>query len=61
MEFVTILNATTMEADALVTAINVLEPVEGYDLAEKYNIPALFIIKVADGFEEKSTSAFPTL
>lgn len=56
---ISILNATTMEADALATAINVLGPVEGYNLAEKYKIPALFIIKTADGFEEKSTTAFP--
>jgi thiamine biosynthesis lipoprotein len=55
---ISILNATTMEADALATAINVLGPVDGYNLAEQHKIPALFIIKTADGFEEKSTTAF---
>lgn len=58
---ISILNSSTMLADALATAINVLGPVEGYNLAEKHNIPALFIIKAADGFEEKSTTAFSTL
>ena len=57
---ISILNASTMEADALATAINVLGPVAGYNLAEKHKIPALFIIKTADGFEEKATSFFPT-
>lgn len=58
---ISILNATTMEADALATAINVLGPIEGYNLAEKYKIPAFFIIKTADGFTEKASSAFPPL
>jgi thiamine biosynthesis lipoprotein len=56
---ISILNPTTMEADALATAINVLGPVEGYNLAETHKIPALFIIKTTGGFEEKATSTFP--
>jgi thiamine biosynthesis lipoprotein len=55
---ISVLAATTMEADAMATALNVLGPDEGYKLAEQHKIPALFIIKSADGFEEKSTTAF---
>lgn len=55
---ISILSATTMEADALATAINVLGPIEGYKLAEQQKIAALFIIKTEQGFEEKATTAF---
>jgi thiamine biosynthesis lipoprotein len=55
---VTILSKTTMEADALATAIMVLGPDEGYKFAERNNIAALFIIKKDSGFYEKSTRAF---
>ncbi|WP_020157108.1 FAD:protein FMN transferase [Methylobacter marinus] len=55
---VTILSKTTMEADALATAIMVLGPDEGYTFAERNNIAAFFIIKAAEGFDKKSTPAF---
>ncbi|NOQ35157.1 MAG: FAD:protein FMN transferase ApbE [Methylococcaceae bacterium] len=55
---VTILSDTAMTADALATAMMVLGEEQGYQLAEKQQIAALFIIKTADGFEEKSTAAF---
>ncbi len=55
---ISVLSATTMEADALATALNVLGPVEGYKLAEQQKIAALFLIKTTQGFEEKATSAF---
>ncbi len=55
---VTILNASAMTADALATAMMVLGEDKGYQLAQQHNIAALFIIKTADGFIEKSTSAF---
>ncbi len=55
---VTILRENTMEADALATAIMVLGPNEGYQLAEKKQIAALFLIKSDAGYEEKSTSEF---
>jgi thiamine biosynthesis lipoprotein len=54
----TILSDTTMKADALATALMVLGPEEGFDLAEKENIAALFIIKTDDGFLEKASSSF---
>jgi len=55
---VTILSENTMEADALATAIMVLGPDDGYQLAEKKQIAALFLIKKGAGYEEKSTSEF---
>lgn len=55
---VTILSENTMQADALATAIMVLGPREGYQLAEEKQIAALFLIKSNAGYEEKSTSEF---
>jgi thiamine biosynthesis lipoprotein len=55
---VTILSDTAMTADGLATAMMVLGENEGYQLAQQHAIAALFIIKTADGFVEKSTSAF---
>ncbi len=55
---VTILSDTTMKADALATAFMVLGEDKGYQLAEKENIKALFIIKTKDGFKEKATNSF---
>jgi len=55
---VTILSDTCMDADAWATALTVLGPEKGFELAEKRQIAALFIIKTAAGFSEKSTSAF---
>ena len=55
---VTILSQTAMEADALATALMVLGPDAGFELAERQKISALFIIKSGDGFKEKSSSAF---
>ena len=54
----TILSDTTMKADALATALMVLGPEQGFDLAEKENIAALFIIKTDGGFIEKASSSF---
>ncbi len=58
---VTIFTNTTMEADAIATAIMVLGPQEGFDFAEKYKIAAYFLIKTDDDFKEQSTSAFNNL
>ena len=55
---VTILSQTAMEADALATALMVLGPEAGFELAEQQKISAFFIIKSGNGFTEKSTSAF---
>ena len=55
---ITVLNETSMEADALATAIMVLGPDEGYQFAEQNHIPAFFIIKSDKGFDEKMSTAF---
>ena len=55
---VTILSDTTMKADALATALMVLGPEQGHQLAEKEKIAALFIIKTNKGFVEKVSSSF---
>ncbi len=55
---VTVLSDTCMDADAWATALTVLGSEQGLKVAEERQIAALFIIKTADGFSEKSTSAF---
>jgi thiamine biosynthesis lipoprotein len=55
---ITVLSDTTMEADALATALMILGPEEGYALAEEKQLAALFIIKSKGGFTEKASSAF---
>ncbi len=55
---ITILSDTTMKADAFATALMVLGPEEGYKMAEKEKIAALFFIKTGSGFIEKASPAF---
>ncbi|WP_152485988.1 FAD:protein FMN transferase [Methylohalobius crimeensis] len=55
---VTVLSHTTMQADALATALTVLGPREGFARAEEAGLSALFIVKEKEGFSEKATSAF---
>ena len=55
---VTVLAASCARADALATALMVLGPDAGYDLAVREELPALFIIKSDTGFVEKSTPSF---
>jgi thiamine biosynthesis lipoprotein len=55
---ITVLNETSMEADALATAIMVMGSDEGYQFAEKNHIPAFFIIKSDKGFVELMSTAF---
>ena len=47
-----------MRADALATALMVLGPAGGYELALKEKIAALFIVKGEKGFHEKMTPLF---
>ncbi|MEN8260780.1 MAG: FAD:protein FMN transferase [Pseudomonadota bacterium] len=56
---VTVLSHTSMRADALATALIVLGPEQGFALAERERIPALFIVKGTKGFVEKRTATFP--
>lgn len=54
---VTVLASSAVLADGYATAINVLGPQAGLALAEAQNLAVLVIIKTADGFEERSSSA----
>jgi thiamine biosynthesis lipoprotein len=59
---VSVIHASCMTADGLATALGVLGPVEGFELAERLDIPAFFLIRVADGvFEEMQTSVWTAL
>jgi thiamine biosynthesis lipoprotein len=59
---VSVIHASCMTADALATALGVLGPEEGFDLAEQGAIPAYFLVRVADGvFEERETSVWSAL
>lgn len=56
---VTVIAPTAMRADALATALLVLGPERGLDLARREGIAALFIMRAKDGFEERHTENFP--
>jgi len=59
---VSVIHASCMTADALATALEVLGPDEGFALAERQDIPALFLIRVRDGaFEERHTGVWSAL
>ncbi len=55
---VTVLHDQCMDADAWATALMVLGPDKGYNLAEEQQLAVFFIIKTADGFKEIMTSRF---
>lgn len=52
---VTVLAGNCMHADAMATALMVLGPEQGYALAMKEKLPAMFIVKSATGFESRVT------
>jgi thiamine biosynthesis lipoprotein len=54
---VTVVHDSTMRADGLATALNVLGPEEGFALAEAEELAALFLVRRPNGFEERYTSA----
>jgi thiamine biosynthesis lipoprotein len=59
---VSVIHASCMTADGLATAFSVLGPDEGIELAERLDIPAFFLVRVADGvFEETETSVWSAL
>ncbi|HSF13974.1 MAG TPA: FAD:protein FMN transferase [Vicinamibacteria bacterium] len=59
---VSVVEKTCMRADALASALLVLGPVEGIDLASRLGLAALFLIRNEDGsIEERSTPAFDAL
>lgn len=55
---VTVLTAMAIHADALATTLLVLGPEQGFQLAEREQIAALFLIKTPEGFMEKATTGF---
>jgi thiamine biosynthesis lipoprotein len=55
---VTVIHPSCMIADGMATAITVLGPSEGFDLAVKENLAVFMIIRGKKGFVEKSTPAF---
>jgi len=55
---VTVLHPSAMTADAMATALLVLGPERGFDLALKENLAALFIVRDKDNFIEMITPEF---
>jgi len=55
---VTVLHPSTMTADAMATALLVLGPEQGFALALKENLAALFTIREKNSFTEKMTPQF---
>jgi thiamine biosynthesis lipoprotein len=55
---VTVIHESCMTADAMATAINVLGPGKGYELAIKENLAIFMIIRGKDGFIERMTPRF---
>lgn len=59
---VSVLHAECAWADAYATALNVLGPDDGYALAQRLGLQALFVVRNDDGsFSEKATPTFPSL
>lgn len=56
---VSVISDSCMEADALATALFVLGPEEGLQLATAQGILALFVVRTDDGFTEYATPTFP--
>ncbi len=55
---VTVLNQAAMRADALATALMVLGPKHGYELAHRLEMKAYFIAETEQGITENSTPGF---
>lgn len=55
---VTVIAADCATADGWATALSVLGPKAGHQLAEAESLAALFIVRGGNGFQERSTSAF---
>lgn len=58
---VTVLQASSASADAMATALLVLGPDAGPELAENLGIAAYFLIRAESGIEEITTNAFETV
>lgn len=58
---VSVVAPTCMSADAWATALNVLGPEKGFEVAEGQGLAALFIVRSGDGFLEIPSSLWATL
>lgn len=58
---VSVVHSSAAHADAMATALMVLGPDEGFALAEREGLAALFIIRGDRQFEFKPTKAFPPI
>lgn len=55
---VTVISTSAMHADAMATALLVMGAEAGFQLAERENLAAYFLVDNGEGFSERSTSAF---
>jgi thiamine biosynthesis lipoprotein len=59
---VSVIHSSCMTADALATALEVLGPVDGLAMAEQYDIPAFFLVRLDDNrFKEMHTDVWTVL
>jgi thiamine biosynthesis lipoprotein len=58
---VTVVGATSADADALATALLVMGEEKGMTFAEDEEIAAYFLLRVGDGVEERASTAFEAL
>lgn len=58
---VTVVHPSSMTADGLATAIEVMGPEKGFAFAKKHNFAVYLISKTEDGFYEQSTASFNEL
>ncbi|TDJ31335.1 MAG: FAD:protein FMN transferase [Gammaproteobacteria bacterium] len=57
---VTVIHESAMWADGYATALNVLGPVRGLELATDHELAALFVVRKENGFEERYTPIMRT-
>lgn len=58
---VTVVHPRCTTADALATALMVLGPEEGWELAEREDLAVLFLVRDGEGFSERTTPRFEAL
>lgn len=58
---VSVVDPRCARADALATALMVLGPEDGFELAVREGLAALFLVRDGDGFSERLTPAFEAL
>lgn len=58
---VTVVDQRSFRADALATALLVMGPADGLELATREGMAALFLLRTEGGIEERSTPAFQDL